>query len=226
MGELSLIDIEKNFIDDRNKELWKKLNGVFQIRVSNHHSVFKIDFLTGSEEVFIETTRDNSPSLFTHELLHLNLRYKGLNLFECFKRTNEYSIEIFTSTISNCIEHVLFFNEFIEMGFNKEDFIMDYNNHPFGISRLQQQFNQLYNTNDPELRALFISFCYWILKSGEYIGEDRKRDLELLKVEAPQRFQEMEYMFLEVLDFKFNSNNIQEDFNKLVSKYINYSSYY
>src|SRR5690606_6033379 len=139
--------------------------------------------------------------------------HKGLDLFECFKYTNDDSIEVLIYTISNCIAHVLFFNEFVEMGYNKEDFIMDYNNHPFGISPLRKQYEQLYDTNDPEIRDLFISFCYWILKSGVYIGEDRHKELEAFSNEFSERYQEMERMFSEVMNFTFDSKTVQEDFN-------------
>gem|GEM_PF-2642192 len=124
------------------------------------------------------------------------------------------------ATIGNCIEHVLFFDEYISLGYDKENFVMDYNNSRYDISQLQFLYYEINSLRNNDLMNLFISYAYWTLKNDEYMGVDRDRDLFWLRGSAPLRYDEMETMFADVIAFKFDSSTVQNDFNRMMAKYL------
>ncbi|OYD41160.1 hypothetical protein [Sphingobacterium cellulitidis] len=212
--------VESSLIDDKNHTLWKELNPIYDIMVIPNYNVYRLNYVTGSEEVHIHVTKNFVPALFTHELLHLKLRSLGLNTFDYFELTLNKFVEFMTSTICNCVEHVLFFDDFIELGYSNHEFTMDYNNSEYNLNTLKKLYSDISAAQPKPIIELFLTYAYWTLKNEEYMGVDRIKDLIWLKKTDPFVFAKCEKMFDEIIDFDLDSSTVQEDFNKLIAKYL------
>lgn len=221
MGYLSLEEIETNFIEKRNKSLWDKLKNKFIIGVIDDHVFYELRYLHNNLHVVILTNKIYNPSLFTHELLHLNLRYNGLDTFLFYESISQPFLATMAYTILNCIEHVLFFDDFIDMGYKKEEFVMDYANSEYNLINLKKAYSDLQSFSDGQhIIDLFLYYVYWTLKNEEYMGVDRNKDFLWLKSSNPLIFAKCERMFDEIVDFDLESTSVQKDFNQLLSKYL------
>lgn len=230
MGFLTREEIESNFIDNRNRELWDKLASNYTIGVNDDYSFYKLEYASENEEVYILTDKNYNKNLFTHELLHLNLRYNNFNSLLEFPHlllSNGNLIEnqeaIIVGSICNCIEHILFFDDYIEMGFDQDQFVMDYytSTHPDGI------FHELIyvSSNDVgiDYNQLFLARQF-IMLAEEYYGLNRKIVLNKLYALDKESYNRGVDLFNEIIDFEISEeyeNDNQERFNEILSRYIN-----
>lgn len=133
MGFLNLNQIENKFLDIRNRDLWNYLSEKYTIGVNDEYSFYKLDYLDEINPVYILTDKSYSKSLFTHELLHLELRSFGFDasqaLPESYLLMNS-DVEKFRSQIAynlaNNIEHIIFLKRYKELGFPMIEFVSDY----------------------------------------------------------------------------------------------------
>src|SRR5690606_18099998 len=131
-------EIEENFIDYRNKDIWNKLSKKYMILVNDDNLIYELKYINNDPYTVILTNKNYSKELFTHELLHLDLRYKGLNTVNFFESLSQPFIATMAIMILNCIEHILFFDDYIELGYSKERFVMDYNNSEYKIDYIKK----------------------------------------------------------------------------------------
>ncbi|MFP9113112.1 hypothetical protein ACLI1A_04175 [Flavobacterium sp. RHBU_3] len=141
------IYLEK-LLDDKNKKLWNSLIETEEIVISvddyqsygvysesNHHTI----------EVPLNDFKSSS---FAHELLHIHLSKCGVNVAGCIEilsSNNPKVRKIFSrdliDNIGNNLNHMKMVNLFLELGYEIEEFIDDYN-----INKgKHQQFSQLQN---------------------------------------------------------------------------------
>ena len=120
-------------IDKRNENLWNELNEEHSITVElteqPNYGVYSIN-----NESIIYVTRNNIDiASFTHELLHIDIRLKEIYFGTSFELLVRESTELsgiiskeLTEHFGNCMSHILMLPKFIELGFDKKDFISDY----------------------------------------------------------------------------------------------------
>lgn len=170
----------KSLIDKRNIELWDRLNNKFKIEIINN-GFYKLDYNSDERSAIIHVDDRNDINLFTHELLHLELRYFNLDTekYFNFSKYNNYEIQTAYNLINN-IEHILFYDEFIDLGFDSKMFVE-------GISNKKQLTEQLNNydllkTNQDLCRPnLYFASLYFTLKAEEYYGNKRFEYLDKLR---------------------------------------------
>ena len=183
MGFLNYNQIENEFLDDRNKDLWIYLSDKYEIGVNDDYSFYKLEYLNDINPVYILTDKFYKKSLFTHELLHLELRSLQFDasktLPESYMLMNN-EIERLRSQISynlaNNTEHIIFLNRYLQLGFPIQDFVADYytSNYPqsffdqFNFLQSNPQFENLYN-------ILFLSSYVTMYSESKY-NLDRKNE--------------------------------------------------
>lgn len=126
-------DQYNSLIDERNEDLWRKMNAHFNITindspVSNYISEF------GPDGVSILVDRsDMTPASFTHELLHLYIKYKDTNVLSDFKEMAKADNELLhllsqpvINHICNCMEHSKMLPMFLERNFQQDHFSKDF----------------------------------------------------------------------------------------------------
>lgn len=220
MSFLTEEEIRKNFIDDRNYELWNSMISQFRIGVNDDYSKYELKYQDINSDVYILTDKLYSKGLFTHELLHLNLRSKGLNTVNYFEKFSQDVFRFSALTICNCIEHVLFFNDFVDLGYPKESFVKDYNNQEYNINLAIKIYSDVKTVGDSEILKLVVFYLFWTFKSEEYMGIDRTTSLDFLKNNEFELFKSCNRMFDEIISFDLEGQNVQARYNKLVDKYL------
>lgn len=103
MGFLTLEEIERNFIEERNLELWKNLDSEYIIGVNDNYQIYELKYIANDPHVVILTNKQYNLSLFTHELLHLELRHKGLHTTDFFQSLSQQFLNTMAYMILNCI---------------------------------------------------------------------------------------------------------------------------
>lgn len=128
------IIIEKHLIDCRNSELWNIVNTHFDINIQNSkNNEYSCYTENNFATIYIVPNRISIP-YFTHELLHIYLKCKnfylgnsiGILISEDYYLSKVLSNEVLNH-ISNCLDHLKMFKIYYELGFNKNDFLLDYN---------------------------------------------------------------------------------------------------
>lgn len=122
-----------DLIDNKNRDLWDYLRKQYDFQLEES---FEEGFLTyfKGDTVIIEVDLDQpSPAAFTHELLHVYMKSQGLKIVWNMKDRieNDSDLQSVFSTslrvhIGNCLEHVKMLPLFLERGYSREDFLMDY----------------------------------------------------------------------------------------------------
>lgn len=220
MDYLTLEEIEANFIENRNRSLWDKLRNKFIIGVNDNYDIYELKYFPGETAAVILTNKVYNSALFTHELMHLDLRHRGLHTLLFYQSLSEHFITTMAVTILNCIEHVLFFDEFVELGYRKEEFVMDYNNSEYELTMLKKLYSQIKSSKNRSLVELCYTYAYWTLKNEEYMGVNRYTDLSWLKKTNPTLFLKCENMFDNIIEFDLDSPTVQDDFITLMSRYL------
>lgn len=120
----------ENSIDDRNKELFEKLTGAgFDISFTIDNTAHtwyvreKTSFQIGSPD------NNPNPAAMAHELLHIQLTFKGFGTtFDIYKHFNENN-SIFTpefiGELNNNVAHFKMIDDFLNLGYNIDEFLQD-----------------------------------------------------------------------------------------------------
>lgn len=119
--------------DDRNKDLWEELNEQYNIQVKvNSEPGYLTDFKDDVITIFVDE-KDINPASFTHELLHIFLKSKGVlvarDLRDSIKNNENLSHFFSTSLqeqIGNTLEHQKMIGLYRERGFEDHKFVNDY----------------------------------------------------------------------------------------------------
>lgn len=126
----------KDLIDSRNESLWTELqrryNITFEKSDNGEYSCFSIN-----DDITFFIVPDNlSKDSFTHEMLHVYLRMKDCYMGAGLKLTIKQS-KILSAIMSdkliehmgNCLDHIKMLPIYLDMGFNREKFLLDYDTH-------------------------------------------------------------------------------------------------
>lgn len=122
-----------NLVDNRNSALWNEIDNKYKISfkysINEEYTVYqqsnKVVFYINKNNICIDS--------FTHELLHVYLSLNGLHINGGFKNRimlDSFYCQLFSHNllehIGNCLEHVKFLPIYLELGFDREKFILDF----------------------------------------------------------------------------------------------------
>ena len=120
-------------IDNRNENLWNELNLEHSITVELTEEPHYAIYSNNNESIIYVTKNNLDIGSFTHELLHIYISLKEIYFGPGFERFVRESPEIsgivssdLTEHFGNCMSHILMLPIFIELGFDKKQFISDY----------------------------------------------------------------------------------------------------
>jgi len=130
---LSGSQVFSELIDNKNRDLWDYLRKQYDFQLEES---FEEGFLTyfKGDTVIIEVDLDQiSSAAFTHELLHVYMKSQGVKIVWDMKDRIESDPDlrdVFSTSlrvhIGNCLEHVKMFPLFLDRGYHREDFLIDY----------------------------------------------------------------------------------------------------
>lgn len=142
----------KQLIDHRNQNLWNDLNKQFNISIENSFEDNYCCYAHNENIVLYVTPNNLCKDSFTHELLHVYLRskdcYVGASLTNFIM--GDYILSSILSDelidhIGNSMDHVKILPLYLEMGFDRTQFIADYNLYKVTNEEIQQ-FERLYRS--------------------------------------------------------------------------------
>jgi hypothetical protein len=191
---------EKELIDSRNVDLWSYLKAVHNINVDfGSYDSYGV-FSKGNDSTIYVPQDRLSASAFTHELLHILLRTKdifiGSSLLRFRQNPNLCAIlsEKLLEHIGNCLSHVKMFPIFVAMGFDKKEFISDYNVNKLSkedVSVLQKNFHRKSLFGGVYIDGACVDFYigkYFSAKSCPNSSFDYSENLYALKCLNPELF--------------------------------------
>lgn len=145
-------------LNEQNMDLWKDLNNVFKIELEES---LEEGYLTYFDNgiVIIEVDKEHlTPAAFTHELLHVYLKAKGVEVIWDLKekiQENKDLRALFSTSLrvhlGNCLEHVKMLPIFLSRGFKNEDFIMDYYKKILNDEQMWELEQAYFRNGKPEL---------------------------------------------------------------------------
>jgi hypothetical protein len=124
------------FIDERNFNLWNLLNTKFNITIENSNNGEYSCFTKNSDATLYVNPNNICIESFSHELLHIYLKYKefylGSSLIYVINQSrilNRLCSGKLIDHIGNCLDHLKMFEIYKELGFQNEKFLLDYHKH-------------------------------------------------------------------------------------------------
>lgn len=206
-------------IDNRNLGLWNYLIMVHDIEIRKEK---RPDYLAFSKsgKTIISVPYDNiDPASFTHELLHIYLRTKevfiGGGLTLSIKESGILS-RIFSDNliehIGNCLEHIKMLPEFLDLGFNENDFLSDYSVNKLTdeeILKIKRHytttilFKKVYNASAVD----FFIGKYFAASSCPNKSYDYQSQLKELEKIDPDLFQILETFLNDWKSFDYNDTD-------------------
>ena len=204
-------------LDSRNIELWDNLKSDWDIKVEvgdyDSPGVF-----TKNETAIIYMPKNqlNVPS-FTHELLHVFLHAKGarignyitLYVREKLRLKNVLS-ENLIDHIGNCLSHIKMLPMFIQMGFDKRDFLSDYHINKLNdtvIDELKRNFKKKSLFGNPYFSKTYVDLYigkYFAAKSCPNTDFDYSKGLHQLKMLNSELYSILDNLMNKWIDFDVN----------------------
>ncbi len=130
---MEVIEISK-LVDDRNRMLWEAINSAYVVDLAPSGSLEYRCYSQGNNATIFVATENLCSDSFTHELLHLSIYLK--RVFIGTKLTLKISTSKILSKIldadllehiGNCLNHIKMLPIYLDMGYNREKFLFDYN---------------------------------------------------------------------------------------------------
>ncbi|MBV5281051.1 MAG: hypothetical protein JZU53_01320 [Paludibacter sp.] len=163
-------EIINNLIDSRSQKLWQEINAHFTVSIEQtkdgNYGCFTLD-----EEAIIYIDFQNlCKDSFAHELLHAQMSMNGCYINGCLKiyMADSPVLSVLLKTelgdhIGNVLQHIRFYDLYLELGFDKTKFTIDYNAHKCTeaeLSSLEFLYQNLsYSCLDTHLGKLFAVLC-------------------------------------------------------------------
>ena len=147
-------------VDSRNRDLWDFLKESYRFELEESPEPGFLTYFDGGTVIIEVDVQEISPAAFTHELLHVFLKAKGIELVWDFKRLVEEDPalrELFTTSlrvhIGNCLEHQKMLPLFLARGFAREEFLRDYHRKLVKKSEIKYLLENYYIQGKVPLRS-------------------------------------------------------------------------
>lgn len=125
-------------------------------------------------------------------------------------------------SICNCIEHILFFDEYIELGFEQDQFVADYYTSEHTEAIFTELIHVRLNNIGIDYNNLFIAIQLTML-AEEYYGLEREVYLNRLSKLDIKMYNKCIDLYNQIIDFEIipeEHNDNQERFNDFILLYI------
>lgn len=121
-------------IDFRNQNLWNQIQENYTIEFEYSLNEEYSCYTQAHNVIFFINKNNLSKDSFTHEMLHVYMQIKEFyfgsslsNFLASSRVLNSIISPALIEHIGNCLDHVLMFPLYLEMDFDREKFIHDYN---------------------------------------------------------------------------------------------------
>ncbi len=212
---MNLIYKIEELVDSKNQNLFNEIKSKTNIELINEEGDSWTSKLY-NEKATIGIKKSEYPiACFTHELLHIKYELLGM---KCPFFVDEENIGAeMIGHLYNEFCHHRFYKEFIELGFEPEQFLNDYDKKQFkqtlseDIPKLEKVFKK--NKNIP-LKGLMVALPYLMYLSPNQVGLSKPKKIERLEnISSKDFIRDLESLIIEVT----NSNTY--DLSKYFAKF-------
>ncbi|WP_281635472.1 hypothetical protein [Flavobacterium marginilacus] len=209
----------KELLDYRNQNLWdeiqKNFNVTFENSLTNEYGCFS----QNKNIIFYIDKNNLCKSSFTHEMLHVYLRLKDCYISGGLNNTilqNRILLSFFSSNLldhfGNCLDHIKMLPIYLDLGFEREKFILDYYEYKFNKSDLELlKLNYKINNNiNPNAVDFFIGKQIAILADPND-DFDYSKELKELKSIDSILYEANEQMISHWKKIKVENRELYED---------------
>lgn len=137
-------------IDFRNQKLWSQIQESHTIEFEDSLNEEYSCYSQSTNIIFYINKNNLCKDSFTHEMLHVYMRMKEFyfgssitNLFAGSRVLNSIISPALIEHIGNCLDHVKMLPIYLEMDFDREKFILDYNSYKCTDEEINQ-FQKIY----------------------------------------------------------------------------------
>jgi hypothetical protein len=214
-------------VDNRNSTLLKELRKNYKIKLElvNNTEEYGCYSINHRSIIYVPESKICAES-FTHELLHIYLRSKGIFIGSRLKRKLQPSktlskiySEQLLEHIGNCLDHIKMLPIYLKLGYDRRKFIHDYEKNKFTTQEIEQikeywKQGQNYNAQVVE----FYLEKYFAAKACPNIEIDYRNNLQELSQLDEQLFQINEKLINRWTEMKIDSQEIKGDDYKIIAE--------
>lgn len=147
-------DFLTNLLNGRNEFLWHEIKKNYNIKFEKSSNKENAVFQQSKNVTFYVDESNLCPDSFTHEMLHVYLSLNGIHINGAL-RLRLLGDDFFSLILSpnliehigNCLEHVKMLPIYLEMGFDRTKFILDYDVYKCDNDELRN-FELYYSSNN------------------------------------------------------------------------------
>lgn len=213
----SIID-HTRLIDLRNNDLFEKVQSKFELNFEPSYNGEHSTYTIGNSITFYIPVDVYSTDQFTHELLHAYIDYHEAYIGSNFKNTIWQSnilkqiIDLnLAEHITNSIAHTLMLPIYLERGFERSMFLLDYfefKTEPGFIGQIARYYKQGAQYNLSAIRNFIGKFFAFKCDPNPTFNYDT--ELQQLKKIDPQLYQILQNYFLRWADYDFTADPLSE----------------
>lgn len=140
-------------LDKRNQSLWNEIKKNYNIKFQKSENNEYAAYQQYKKVIFFIDENNLCPDSFTHEMLHVYLSLNKIHIGGALKLNllaDDFFSTVLTNNliehVSNCLEHVKMLPIYLEMGFDRTKFILDY--HIFKSDEEELKNFELYYTSN------------------------------------------------------------------------------
>lgn len=176
-------------IDDRNRILWNEIISKYQVAVHQSQNSEYSCYSKSNAATFFVPIDNLCRDSFTHELLHIYIRLKevyiGSNLIlrvSGSKVLQKIFNERLLEHIGNCLDHMKMLPIYLEMGFDRSKFLLDYHTHKCTDKEIGdiKRFYKIGNRYNAQAVEIFIA-KFFAIKADPNLSFDYNNCLLKLK---------------------------------------------
>lgn len=214
-------------ISSRNLELWKKLNEKFKIEiVPNTEKEYRVFTRSENATIYYDPT-NICESSFTHELLHMNLKYHEFYIGSALKqfiKTDPLLDRLFTEELidhmGNVLDHLKMYNLYLKMGYDSTKFLLDYSEIKINEDELQELIRKyrIGNKINSSVVHYFVGKLSAIL--GDINIEHNYHDAEIEFQNIDQELYEViAALFVEVINHDYEKADFMYNYRDIAGKF-------
>jgi hypothetical protein len=218
----------KELLDYRNQNLWTEISKNYNISFENSPSREYSCFTQNRNVIFYIDKNNLCKSSFTHEMLHVYLRCKDCYISGGLNNTirqNSTLSSMFSSELlehmGNCLDHIKMLPIYLNLGFEKEKFILDFDENKCTSAELNnlKQNYKIYSSINRNAVDFYIGKLFAILADPN-TEFDYSKELEEFKIIDPILFEANNKMIEHWKEIKVENRQIfDDDYHSVLFEY-------
>ena len=224
-------------LNDKTKPIWKSFRFKYNIDLIPEYDYYItiIERKIRRHKISIYyDINEPRPDYFAHELLHILIHKEGYVIsrlidkyvwnYPCVCRIWNRD---FRNLIENIIDHDKMYPKYLDLGFNKYEFVRGFNERKCTVQEIQ---NEVINDFHPNLNTLsYITAKYFLMKGTFALNIDYSKELKLIYELSPKLFRILDEFWNSLSQLnppysrKTQVDLVNEFFNNLEIEYLKVS---